>query len=197
MHRSSKSVFKSSLITWIAPAIVLMTGSFFNVCGQDAPMQIPPGDYTQQLGNGSLDDPSGAAHTRRDATGKVIVAIFSIPNMSQGGYQEKWANLLAHQAGTKLPNSVFLVLFENMAQAGMFKGIARSDMKDQFTKGSRPLVVLDETGDIFKKYGVPTDKTEILIYDKKGKLRDVEQNLGDQDQTVHRLHVITRQLQSE
>ena len=92
-------------------------------------MQIPPGDYARHLGNGSLDDPSGAPHTRREAAGKVIVAIFSIPNMSQGDYQEKWSNLLADQPDTKLPKSVFLVLFEDMAHAGMFKGIARSDLK--------------------------------------------------------------------
>jgi hypothetical protein len=160
-------------------------------------MHIPPGDYARRLGGGSLDDPSGAPHTRRDAAGKVLVAIFSIPNMSQGGYQEKWANLLANQSDTKLPKSVFLVLFEDMAHAGMFKGIARSDLKQQFTKGSRPLVVLDETGSIFKKYGVPRDKTEILIYDKKGVLRDVEPDLSDSDKTVGRIHSITRALQAE
>jgi len=160
-------------------------------------MQIPPGDYTRQLGNGSLDDPSGTPHTRREAAGKVMVAIFSIPNMSQGGYQEKWSGLLADQPDTRLPKSVVLVLFEDMAHAGMFKGIARSDLKKQFTKGSRPLVVLDETGLIFKKYGVPRDKTEILIYDKKGVLRDVEADLSDADKTVARIHAITRALQAE
>jgi hypothetical protein len=162
-------------------------------------MQIPPGDYTRQLGNGSLDDPSGAPHTRREAAGQVIVAIFSIPNMSQGSYQEKWSNLLADQSDTKLPKSVFLVLFEDMAHAGLFEGIARSDLKKQFTKGSRPLVVLDETGAIFKKYGVPRDKTEILIYDKKGVLRDVEADLSESDseKTVTRIHAITRALQSK
>ena len=158
-------------------------------------MQIPPGNFTRQLGSGSLDDPSGAAHTRRDAAGQVIVAIFSIPNMSQGNYQEKWAKLLSTQPDTKLPDSVFLVLFENMSQAGMFKGIARSDMKKQFTKGSRPLVVLDETGAIFTKYGVPADRTEILIYDKKGALRDVESDLSDTDTTLHRIHSISKTLQ--
>jgi hypothetical protein len=165
--------------------------------GAEVAMQIPPGDYTRQLGNGSLNDPSGAAHTRREASGQVIVAIFSIPNMSQGSYQEKWADLLAQQPGTKVPASVFLVLFENMSQAGMFKGIARSDMKKQFTKGSRPLVVLDETGAIFKKYGVPPDKTEIVIYDKKGALRDVEQDLSDTDATVNRIQGIVKALQKE
>ncbi len=162
-------------------------------------MHIPPGDYARQIGNGSLEDPSGAPHTRRDAAGEVVVAIFSIPNMSQGGYQEKWSDLLASQSDTKLPKSVFLVLFEDMAHAGMFKGIARSDLKQQFTKGSRPLVVLDETGAIFQKYGVPRDKTEILIYDKKGNLRDVEADLADADTaaTVARIHAITRALQAE
>jgi hypothetical protein len=178
----------------LSPLLVFGSASLAQA---DDEMVVPPGNYTRQLGNGSLADPSGVAHTRREAKGQVIVAIFSIPNMSQGSYQEKWANLLAHQSDTKLPNSVFLVLFENMAQAGMFKGIARSDMKEQFTKGSRPLVVLDETGAIFKKYGVPDDKTEILIYDKTGALVDVEQDLSATDTTVRRLHVITKKLQGK
>ena len=89
------------------------------------------------------------------------------------------------------------MLFEDMAHAGMFKGIARSDLRKQFTKGSRPLVVLDETGTIFRKYGVPAESTEILIYDKKGALRDVEANLDDSAKTVARIHSITRALQAE
>ena len=58
-------------------------------------------------------------------------------------------------------------------------------------------MVLDETGSIFKKYGVPRDETEILIYDKKGVLRDVEAELDDSDKTVARIHSITRTLQAE
>jgi hypothetical protein len=194
MFNHPRSRFRRPLFAAFVLAVALgcPPGS---VRADDVAMQIPPGDYTRQLGSGSLDDPSGVAHTRRDAAGKVIVAIFSIPNMSQGSYQEKWAKLLAHEPDTELPKSDFLVLFENMSQAGMFKGIARSDMKQQFTKGSRPLVVLDETGVIFKKYGVPSDKTEILIYDKKGALRDVEADLSDTDATVHRIHAITKKLQ--
>ena len=187
-------LFRNSLCLLLA-AIGILAGTSRSLARSDDDMVVPPGNYARHLGTGSLDDPSGVAHTPREAAGHVIVAIFSIPNMSQGGYQEKWSNLLAQQSDTKLPRSVFLVLFENMAQAGMFKGIARSDMKDQFTKGSRPLVVLDETGSIFKKYGVPPDKTEILVYDKKGKLVDVEQDLSNDDVTLRRLHAITRKLQ--
>lgn len=196
MPNFCRAVSRRVLLILFPVVAVLGCGSVSFVYADDE-MVVPPGDYTRQLGNGSLADPSGVAHTRRDAMGQVIVAIFSIPNMSQGSYQEKWANLLAHQPETKLPNSVFLVLFENMAQAGMFKGIARSDMKQQFTKGSRPLVVLDETGAIFKKYGVPPDRTEILIYDKTGALVDVEQDLSDTDVTVHRIQVITKKLQKK
>jgi hypothetical protein len=45
-----------------------------------------------------------------------------------------------------------------------------------------------------KKFGVPRDQTVILIYDKKGKLRDVETNLKDQDGTVQRIKAIAKQL---
>jgi len=163
----------------------------------EVPMRVPPGNYARRLGATVLADPLGNPHTRRDAAGKVMVAIFSAPTMSQGGYQEKWSSLLADQPATRLPGEVMLVLFEDMSQAGMFQGMARDDMKKQFVKGSRPLVVLDETGATFRKFGIPKNKTEILLYDKTETLRDVEQDLGNVDATVRRIHAVTRQLQAE
>jgi hypothetical protein len=160
-------------------------------------MRVPPGSYARRLGATVLADPLGTPHTRRDAAGKVLVAIFSAPTMSQGGYQEKWSSLLADQPATRLPGEVMLVLFEDMSQAGMFQGMARDDMKKQFVKGSRPLLILDESGATFKKIGIPRNRTQILIYDKTGTLRDVEQDLGDVDATVRRIRAITRQLQAE
>jgi predicted transcriptional regulator len=76
----------------------------------------------------------------------------------------------------------------------MFKGLALDDMKKEFTPHSRPFLILDQTGDVVKKFGVPRDQTVILIYDKKGKLRDVETNLKDQDGTVQRIKAIAKQL---
>ena len=50
-------------------------------------MNLPPGDYAKQLGTRSIADPSGATHTKEMVAGKVVVAIFSASNMSQGGRQ--------------------------------------------------------------------------------------------------------------
>ncbi len=158
-------------------------------------MNIPPGSYAKTIGKTALADPSGTTHTRQDVAGKVVVAIFSAPNMTQGGQQEKWSDLLSTQPASKLPDKVALVLVEDMTQAGMFKGMALDSMKKQFTPHSRPFLILDQNGDVFKKFGVSKNKTEILIYDKTGKLRDVETNLADQSTTLQRIKSITADLE--
>jgi len=168
-----------------------------SVRASDVEMTIPTGNYQHQLGTAKLADPSGTSHSKAEVAGKVVTAIFSAPNMSQGDKQQKWADLLATNPDTKVSNKVTLVLIEDMTQAGMFKGMARSSMKKDFAPGSRPFLILDETGDVFKRFGVSKGNTEILIYDKTGKLRDVETNLDDQATTVHRVKVITAKLLAE
>jgi len=163
----------------------------------DVEMTVPAGHLNHKIGKGALDDPSGVSHTRQDIAGKVVVVIFSAPNMSQGDAQKKWSDLLADRPDSKLSDQVVLALIEDMSQAGIFKGIARADMKKEFVKGGRPLVILDETGVIFQKFGVPRNKTEILIYDKTSTLRDVEQNLDDESTTVRRIHDITELLRKQ
>lgn len=163
----------------------------------DVQMIIPPGNYQHHLGTTKLADPSGTSHSRQEVAGKVVVAIFSAPNMSQGDRQQKWSDLLSTDPKAKVSDKVALILIEDMSQAGMFKGIARDDMKKEFKPDSRPFLIIDETGDVLKRFGVPHNKTEILIYDKKGTLRDVENNLDDQDLSVHRIKVITARLMAE
>jgi len=160
-------------------------------------MNMPPGNYATEIGTRSLADPSGATHTRQKVKNQVVVAIFSAPNMSQGGRQEKWSELLANQADTKVSDKVALILVEDMSQAGMFKGMALDSMKKQFTPTSRPFLILDEDGSGLKRFGVPRNKTQILIYDKKGKLRDVETDLDDQATTINRIKAITARLLKE
>jgi hypothetical protein len=184
--------------------IVCSIGSFILLLGtsgllraETVTMFLPEGNYATHIGTRSIADPSGATHTRKEIAGKVVVGIFTAPNMSQGDIQEKWANLLANQPDTKISEDVALFLVEDMSQAGMFKGIARGDMKKEFTPNSRPFLILDEDGSVLKKFGVPRGHTQILIYDKNGTLRDVETDLDDQDQTIHRIKSITRRLLAE
>ena len=156
-------------------------------------MNIPPGYSAQNLGTAALADPSGTTHTKQEVAGRVVVAIFSAPTPSQGDLQKQWSSVLA----AKLPASVAFILVEDMSEAGMFRGIALGDMKKEFSPRDRPFLILDQTGDFVKRFGVPRDKTVILIYDQKGDLRDVETNLGDQAATVSRVQAIVRRLRSE
>ena len=68
-------------------------------------------------------------------------------------------------------------------------------MQKKFAIKKRPFPLLDETGDTFKRFGIPRDRTEILVFDKQGTLRDVEQELGDQQKTDERLKAITQELE--
>jgi hypothetical protein len=160
-------------------------------------MAIPPGNYSKQMGTAVLADPSGVTHSKADVANKVVVAIFTIPNMSHGSTQEKWAKVLANDSATKVSDRVFLVLVEDMSQAGWTKGMARDSMKKEFTSGSRPFLILDENGDVIKRFGVPANTTRILIYDKRGRLRDVEIDLKDVATTDRRIKKFTQQLMEE
>ena len=192
-HRPA-SVLK---LTSIA-ALLLLAGVPSSVIrAGDLQMTIPPGNYKHELGTSKLADPSGTSHGKQEVAGKVVVAIFSVPNMSQGDRQQKWADILATDPKTKVSDSVALVLVEDMSQAGWTAGMARSSMKKDFKPDSRPFLIIDEKGDVTKRFGVVSNKTEILIYDQTGKLRDVETNLDNEDTTVHRIKVITKKLQAE
>lgn len=183
--------------------ILILAGTFSALAtalaaAEDVKCHIPSGvNYQMHIGSKAIKDPSGVNHSRAEIKDKVLVAIFSAPNMSQGDVQQKWADLLATNPKTKVDDAVVLVLAEDMSQAGMFKGMARDSMKKDFTPTSRPLLILDETGEVFQRYGVPRGKTQILIYDKTGTLRDVEPDLSDDKTVDHRVKVISNRLEQE
>lgn len=160
-------------------------------------MVIPPGKYQKNLGNQAMRDPTGTSHSHREIAGRVVVAIFSVPDMAQGDRQQRWSTLLADNPKTMLPKKIVLLLFEDMSQAGAFKKRAMSDMKKEFTPDSRPFLIIDADGKAFKKFGIPRNTTEIRIFDKKGKLRDVETDLDNEKLTLARITAITTKLQAE
>jgi hypothetical protein len=186
-----------SRLFWIlllAAAFILSLGGTLPAAAATVSMMIPKGFAATNIGTSSLADPSGVTHTRQDVAGRVVVAIFSAPTMGQGNAQEKWSDLLSTEPASKLPDEVALVLVEDMTQAGIFKGMALDSMKKQFAPHERPFLILDQTGNVFKKFGMPKNQTGILIYDKTGALRDVELNLSDQKNTLNRIKAITTKL---
>ena len=176
-------------------AMAIVVGVIFSASPLPAAvtMTIPSGYFAKNLGKSALADPSGTTHTKQEVAGKVVVALFSAPTPSQGDLQKQWSNGLADA----LPKSIVFVLVEDMTEAGMFKGVALSEMKKEFSPTDRPFLILDQDGAFVKKFGVPKDKTVVLIYDAKGKLRDAEDNLGDQSDETTRIVAIARQLQRD
>lgn len=159
---------------------------------QNVAMKVPAGEHTPPVTVIGLKDPAGKLHTRQEVSGKVVVAIFSVPTSGQGDTQKKWSKLLADKSN--VPSKAVLILVEDMTQAGAFKGMAQDKMKSAFKPDSRPLLLLDQKGDVTKRFDIPKGKTQILIFDKKSTLRDVEANLDSEDTTLHRVRAITAKL---
>jgi hypothetical protein len=174
-------------------ALLLLVLSLGTACA-DARMMVPLGQRGEEVDENPLGDPAGAVHGRLAIGGRVGVVIFSVPDMSQGPSQRRWSRFLADDPASMLPGSVALVLVENMAEAGPFQEQARHEMAEQFKRKKRPFLLLDDTGATFRRYEIPRDRTEILVFDQSGRLRDVEQDLDDQQATIARIKTITSQL---
>jgi hypothetical protein len=135
--------------------------------------QTVPSGYRTSIPVGSLRDPQNMVHAFNGKLTRPIVAIFSIPNMSQGGTQERWASALADDPGTRLPDTVGLFLVEDMVTG--FSDLARKEMKKQYVPGQRPVVLLDEDSAIREKFGVAKGKTCVLVYSRENKLAYVQE----------------------
>ena len=187
-----KTLFQISLST----AALLLLAAAPCYAASPVVMTIPPGHYAKKMGNNTVKDSSGAVYGKEDVKGRVCVAIFITPNLAEG-VKRHWAYLLADKPSTKLPNSVALVMIENIAAAGGFKKMPMTATRSDFVKGERPLTVLDYSGRVFKRFGISDKKTQILIFDKKGRLRDVESDLSDRVLTLKRIRAITAHLEKE
>lgn len=181
---------------FFSPAFLFLCGVPALSAADPVVMSLPPGNYARKLGSNAVEDPSGAIHTKQEVRGRVMVGIFITPNLTEG-VKRRWAYLLADKASTRLPDSVALVMIENIAAAGGFKKMGKDSVKSDFIKGERPFTVLDYTGRVFKRFGISGTKTEILIFDKKGRLRDVENDLSDEALTLRRVRSIVAYLEKE
>src|SRR5450432_591921 len=93
---------------------LLLLGTSGLLRAESVEMNMPAGNYSTHLGTRALKDPSGATHTRQEIKNKVVVGIFSAPNMSQGDTQQKWSDILATHPDTKVSDEVALILVEDI-----------------------------------------------------------------------------------
>jgi hypothetical protein len=129
--------------------------------------------YLKSIPAGSLPDPHGKIYTTDGKLTRPVIAIFSVPDWSQGPVQEKWAKQLADDPVTRLPDLVGLYLIEDMSEA-MFRETARKEIKKQYNSGDRPVILIDEQGTYRKRFQVDKGETCVLVYDQNNQLRLIE-----------------------
>lgn len=151
--------------------------------------------YRASIPAGSLPDPHGNVYSTDGKLSRPVLGIFSVPNLTQGARQEKWADYLADQEETRVPSGVGFYLIEDM-EATAFREMARKRMEQVYKTGARPVVLLDEKGAMRKKFGIPEGKTVILLYDKKNHLRYVEEGPATEE-SVKRLHKVIQKILAE
>jgi hypothetical protein len=111
-----------------------------------------------------LKDPMDKEYTHKYLLAVNTVVMISIPNAKHGENQERWMALLEKS----LPDSSLqIVVLEDLSQSDVVQD-ATEGMKERFKPGQRPLLLVDETGDVRRAFGVPDDKTAILVCDRMG-----------------------------
>jgi len=122
--------------------------------------------YAAKMPSATLADPRGVKHSLK----APMVILITAPTYHAEHPQESWDNALEKA----MPKGGNFVMLEDMS-VSHFKGIAKKDMKKDW-KGPPPLLLIDETGNTRKAFGVGGDETVVLVYDKGGKL--VHSNAG-------------------
>jgi len=111
-----------------------------------------------------LKDPAGREHTHRDLLAGNTVVMISIPNAKHGENQERWMALLEKALPGSSPQ---IVIVQDLSQSNVVQE-ATAEMKQRYQPGQRPLLLVDETGDVRRAFGVPQDETTVLVCDRKG-----------------------------
>lgn len=121
-------------------------------------------DYARTMPSFSLADPTGKTFSFPPRSGRPTVVLISVPDMAQGSVQQDWANRLA-----TLPSRVGFYLVEDMKNT-LFRDMALSAMKKDYSEGDRPVVLIDSDGSVRKQFGVSKGKTCVLVYNRGNRL---------------------------
>ncbi|MBI3830448.1 MAG: hypothetical protein HY291_13090 [Planctomycetes bacterium] len=118
----------------------------------------------------SLKDPHGKEFRGDDLIKKNgMLLMLTVPNLSQYEKQVRWQRYLKKEAWPK-EHTPACVLLQDMSQQETFKEKARSIMKEKYDPTAGVVVLVDETGDVRRKFGVSANETVILVVDAKGRI---------------------------
>lgn len=141
------------------------------------PWTIQAQEGAKKLPEFSLKDPAGQTFTHKSVSKKGVVLVVTAPILKEASNQEEWSKYLEETKGDSKAKLVFLEDMEPSA----FKGMARKEMKKEYTTGQETILLLDEDGEVRQKLGVREKKTMILVYNKKRKLIHIEAGRPSRD----------------
>ncbi|MCW8131572.1 MAG: hypothetical protein KIS92_14585 [Planctomycetota bacterium] len=130
-----------------------------------------PGLFTAKLPEFKIKDPHGKELTGAELSrDHGMVLMLTVPNLSQYEKQMRWQRLLKKELWPK-ENPPTRVVLQDLSQQETFKDKARSMMQEKYKPEPGGLVVLvDETGEVRRKFNVCQNETVILVFDARGRL---------------------------
>lgn len=117
------------------------------------------------LPNFTLADPQGGIHSSTTLVKNGAVIVVTAPTLHDKGAQEGWNKYLNAAKGSCKASFIFI---EDMT-ASLFKGTAKSEMHKSWKTGDIPILLIDNSGNTRKAFGVARDGTKVFVYDKGGK----------------------------
>lgn len=133
------------------------------------------GKYVDKVPEFTLKDPADKEHTSAEVLKNVkqgLVVLVTIPNAKHGDPQSRWQSKLMKKDWPA--DKLYFLMIEDLSQSGAVKDKALDGMKKGFKPEKQPLLLIDYTGDVRKKFQVPADETVLLVFDKDGSLLHAE-----------------------
>ena len=116
----------------------------------------------------TLKDPLGNGHgsaSLYNQTGMLIM--LTVPNLTQYEKMQAWDSYMAKQPWPK-QNAPKRVLLEDLSQQVAYKEKVRGLMKASYQPGGDTIVIVDEDGNIRRRFGIMNNETVILLVDASG-----------------------------
>jgi hypothetical protein len=122
--------------------------------------------YPSMIPAFALKDPLGKTWTSSGLIAKGLVIVITSPTLHAESAQKGWDKYLP----PAMPKGGQKLVFLEDLSASDWKDTALKDMRNDYTPGTIPILLIDNTGNVRKAFGAARNETVVLVYSKKGKL---------------------------
>jgi len=142
----------------------------------------------------ALKDPLGMEHKSDQLMERAgMLIMITVPNLTQYEKQKRWEKLMKKE--TWAQNCARRVLIEDLSQQQSFKEKARATMKEKYKPADDVVVLVDEDGDIRRRFRVMNNETVILLVANDGQIVHHESDsVEPTSESMHRIMTNVRGL---